>query len=59
MKMAAVDCPIPEFNFSTADSELVLAAAQLNLHALTHIHMLLRIQDFLNKNLEKLKKKQP
>ena len=36
--MPAVDCPIPGCNFSTADTEPVLAADQLNLHALTHTH---------------------
>ena len=36
--MPAVNCPIPGCNFSTADTEPVLAAAQLNLHALAHTH---------------------
>jgi len=33
-----INCPIPGCDFAIAETEPVLAAAQLNLHALTHTH---------------------
>ena len=34
--MPAIGCPLPGCQYSTDDTEAVLAAAQLNLHALSH-----------------------
>ena len=36
--MPAATCPLPGCTYTTDDTEPVLAAAQLNLHALTHMH---------------------
>ena len=36
--MPAATCPLPGCTYTTDDAEPVLAAAQLNLHALTYKH---------------------
>lgn len=36
--MPAVTCPLAGCGYSTDDTEPVLAAAQLNLHAISHTH---------------------